>query len=212
MKYLKKYNESKSPLNSLSDDDLRERLKWLTIEYKEIEDEMLTIRKILTTRQEESEEIHSRNLPDSVFDLNKEQFDWVFEHNHGTTSKRYEISGKYIKQLSGVHDGGFNRDTNQFYFNIVTSHSFNRRENNFELKPEVIKSIRFLGDNLKRTGDYVEFGVLYSFYEHGYNDHVLYYSEDDIQTGSWGNVREFNSIENLLKYIVDYDISSRDDD
>jgi len=211
MKYLKKYNESKSPLNSLSDEELEERLKWLAIEYKEIGDEMATIRTLLRGRKEEREEIHSKNLPDNVFDLNKEQFDWTFEHHHGTTPKRYEISQKYINQLKGVISSGFKRDTGQFYFDIFTSESFNSKEDGFELKPDVIKSIKFLGDNLKRVNDFVEFGVLF-YFDDNYNEKVRYYSDGHLEYGSYRHFTRVNSIEDLLKRLVDNDIMNRNND
>ena len=82
----------------------------------------------------------------------------ILEHSNKTTDKQYEISNKYLDQLKGVMSSGFNNKTNQFYFNIVTSHSMDRDSEKFKLYEDCVKSIKFLGDNLKKMDEgYVEF-------------------------------------------------------
>ena len=214
MKYLKSYNENKHMklYTQMSDEELEDWLEYLAIDRDDILDKMASIRSVLIKRKEEKEEEHSKNLPESVFDLNKEQFDWVFEHGHHTTSKRYNISQKYINQLSGVHQNGFRENTGQFFFNITTSYSFNETEDDFELKPEVVKSIKFLGENLKKQPEgYVLFGITY-YYSDAYGDKIEYYSEDNIKYGT--NYRKFKvtSIEDLLKNLVENDLDEKESD
>jgi hypothetical protein len=213
MKHLKKYNESKTNLNNLSDDELKDKLKWLRIEYTDIQDEITTISSILRSRKEKRETSYSSSFPSDIFKLNKEQLDWVLEHNHKTTEERYKISHKYIQQLSGVVDSGFNINTNQYYFQIVVSRLFNPMENAFELNPNIVSSIKLLSNNLKKTSDdYVEFGILYYYNDHSYNDKVKFYSEDNIEWGDRYNWRKVNSIESLLESLVEYDLTSKNDE
>jgi hypothetical protein len=84
-----------------------------------------------------------------VYFFNKEQL-VLFEHHHGVGKLKYDISIKYFNQLKGVLDAGFNNLTNQFCFNISTSRWMDY-DNEFEenLIQMNIKSIKFLGDNLK---------------------------------------------------------------
>lgn len=212
MRYLKTYNESSKLYHQMSDDDLNDWLDQLSIERDDILERISSIRLELRNRKERSEEEHSKNLPDSVFDLNKEQFDWIFEHNYGITTKKYEISKTYIRQLSGVIDSGFNRETSQFFFNIATKYSFNSNEDGFELNLDVVKSIKFLGENLKRVNDYVEFGVLFYYDGHGYNERVKYYSDNHLEYGSYGHFNRVDSIEKLLERLVDNDILNKNRD
>jgi hypothetical protein len=212
MRYLKKYNESSKFYHQMSDDDLNDWLEQLSIERDDILEKIASIRSELRNRKERSEEERSKKLPDNVFDLNKEQFDWVFEHGHHTTSKRYEISKKYINQLPGVFQNGFRENTGQFFFSIPTSNSFNETEDDFELKPEVVKSIKFLGENLKKQpGGEVIFGVLY-YYSEEYSDYVEYYSEDNIKYGHNYNKSKVTSIEDLLKNLVEKDLDEKESD
>lgn len=213
MKHLKKFNESKSPfLNTLSNEELEEKLKWLRIEYSDIQDEIHSISSILRSRKEDKEEIFSKDFPKSIYDLNKEQIDFILEHNHSITQKKYEISQRYLRQLKGVIDSGFNRNTEQFYFNIVTNHSFNNTEDEFELKDDVVRSINFLVENLKPNNGYVEFGVQYYYDVHSYDDKVRYHSNDNITWGSSRyNSNKVNSTEKLLEALVDNDLSSKND-
>lgn len=207
MKYLKKYNESIKTLDSLSNEELEEKLEWLRVEQKEIQEEILNVNKILTKRKEEEQSKYSESLPESIFDFNEEQLDWIFEHHHGTTTEHYNIAQKYFTQLKGLHQTGFNRDTQQHYFNISTSYYMNDAEDEFVLKEDGLKSIQFLADNLKKNNGYVEFGVSYYFSDN-YNDKVQI--GDDIKYGGYSKTK-MDSIEKVLEAIVSNDLYSKDD-
>lgn len=206
MKYLKKYNEAITTLDSLSNEELEEKMKWLRIEQSEIQEEIASIHKILTKRKESEESKYSKSLPDSIFDFNKEQLEWIFEHHHGTTSEHYKIAQKYFSQLKGLNQIGFNRDTEQHYFNISSSYYMNDVEDEFVLKEDGVRSIQFLADNLKKNNGYVEFGVSYAFSGH-YNDKVQI--GDEIKYGGYSKTK-MDSIEKVLESIVDNDLYSKD--
>jgi hypothetical protein len=196
--------------NNLDDDDLRERLSSLIKEREDIDDQIQYIRSILRQREEDSIEKKAKDFPERIWDLNKEQLSLILEHSNKTTTKQYDISQKYLKQLSGVMDCGFNTQTNQFYFNIVTSHSMSESDK-FVLNPEIVKSIKFLGENLSKMEEgYVLFGILYRFNDHGYNEKVHYYSDKEIDVVfSTYDIRKVKSIEEMLKIIVESDISNK---
>jgi len=198
--------------NNLDDDDLIERLNDLIRERDDLNEQIAYINSILRERRKERSVNKVKEFPKNIFDLNKEQLDFIFEHHHGTDSAHYKISNDYFSQLSGVTNSGFNQKTNQFYFNIVSSSCFNDLEDDYELDKNVIKSIKFLGDNLKSEEDngWVRFGVLYSYYDHGYHDKVLYKSENEIKYGSY-TMYDKNSISDLLKSIVENDLVHKDD-
>jgi len=206
MKYLKKYNESIKTLDSLSNEELEEKMKWLIIEQQELQEEIVNIDRILTKRKEAEQSKYSETLPQSIFDFNKDQLDWIFEHHHGTTTEHYNIAQKYFTQLKGLHQTGFNRDTQQHYFNISTSYYMNDAEDEFVLKEDGLKSIQFLADNLKKNNGYVVFGVSYAFSE-DYNDKVQI--GDEIKYGGYSKTK-MDSIEKVLESIVDNDLLSKD--
>jgi hypothetical protein len=206
MKYLRKFNESIKTLDSLSNEDLEERLKWLRIEQQDLQEEILNIHRLLTKRKEEDQSKYSETLPESIFDFNKEQLDWVFEHHHGTTPEHYNIGQRYFTQLKGLHQTGFNPNTNQHYFNISSSYYMNDAEDEFVVKEDGLKSIQFLADNLKRNNGYVEFGVTYAFSD-DYNDKIQI--GDEIKYGGYSKTK-MNSIEKVLESIVDNDLYSKD--
>ena len=214
MKYLNKYNESIKTFDSLTDEELEEKKKWLMVELKETQEELVSINKIITKRKEAIERSHSNSLPDSIFDFNDEQLDWLLEHNHGTTSERYKIAQEYFKELTGVHQNGFNPDTNQFYFDVVTRRFFNEEEDEFVYDVNAGKSISFLGNKLKRVGGFVKFGILYSYEDTG--DNILFYSDTDIRyKQKWGNHdmlngRKKESLEEILSLVINQDLSEKD--
>lgn len=216
MKYLKKYESVIPTIDSFSDEELEERLRWLNIEYKEIQEQISDIRKLLTSRKEEKERNYSKSLPKSIYDFNKEQLEWIFEHHHGTTSEHYNIASDYIKQLKGLYGTGFNKNTNQFYFSISCYSLVNESEDEFRYDPEVGKAIKFLGDNLKRSEDYVEFGITYIFDSHGYNDKILYFKSNDIRyKQGWGSVdmrmgRSYGDVQLVLEKIIEHDLSEKE--
>ena len=217
MKHLRKYNESKiTTLDSLSDDELKEKLEWLSVEYHEIQEQMVDIRKILTKREEERQRDYSKDLPKSIYDFNKEQLEWIFEHHHGTTSEHYKIATDYFRQLKGMVNTGFNQNTNQFYFNINCYSLFNEAEDGFRYDPEVGKALVFLGENLKKNNGFVEFGITYAFAQGYYDDRVIYVASNDIRyKQGWGSVdmrrgRSYGTPELLLEKIVEHDLSEKD--
>jgi hypothetical protein len=100
---------------------LKEKLKSLKIERDDLNNEILAINNILNSRKDSVIEDFVKTLPESIFDFNKEQLFFLFEHHHGVGKLKYDISIKYFNQLKGVLDAGFNNLTNQFCFNISTS-------------------------------------------------------------------------------------------
>jgi hypothetical protein len=206
MKYIKSYNENKvHSYDSMDTEDLEELLHWSRIEYNELGDKIRDINAVLTKRKEEGEESHSKSLPVSIFDFNKEQCDWIFEHGHGTTSKKYNISNKYFEQLKGFFTSGFNPDTNQFAFKLSKFYFDNT---DLDL---IIKSMKFLGDNLKRVNytingehkDIVQFGVQYEHLE-DYDHKVNYVSENELYLVQY-RTKKFDSIKSLIDYIISID-------
>lgn len=213
-RYLNFIKESKLLFNNLEDDELLERLQDLLIEQEDINNQISYIRNILRQREEDRIENVAKDFPESIWDLSKEQLDLILEHSNKTTDKQYEISNKYLDQLKGVMSSGFNNKTNQFYFNIVTSHSMDRDSEKFKLYEDCVKSIKFLGDNLKKMDEgYVEFGILHRYNDHGYNERVHYFSEDKIEiVFSRYDKRKVDSIEKMLEIVVNSDILSKSDD
>lgn len=211
MKHLKKYKifESLNTLDSLSDDQLEDRLKWLRVELEDLTDQISAVNKVIIDRKEKSESKKSESLPNNVYDLDEEQFNWLFEHHHGTTSEKYKIAQTYIGQLKGVHQTGFNPDTKQFYFSIGVSYFMNDEEDEFIAKEEGIKSINFLSKNLKKNDGYVKFGISY-YYSESYND-ILLINDDDIKYGSF-SMRKVDSIEKFLEEVVTNDLLEKDGD
>jgi hypothetical protein len=205
MKHLKKYNEAITTLDSLSSEELEEKMRWLRIEQSEIQEEIFSINRILTKRKESEQSKYSKTLPDSIFDFNKEQLEWIFEHNHGTTSKHYKISRDYFSQLKGINQTGFNVNTEQHYFNISSNYYMNDVEDEFVAKEDGIRSIQFLADNLKKNNGYVEFGVTYAFSD-DYSDKVQI--GDDIKYGGYTKTK-MDSIEKALEAMVRNDIYSK---
>lgn len=213
---MKKYNQFVREnmnidfLHNLDDEELQEKIQDLTLDRDEINDQISFIRKILSDRDNQRSEEFAESFPKSIFDMNSDQLEFIFEHHNGLNSKRYEISSKYLGQLDGVISSGFNPDTNQFHFKIVSRHSMDDNEDEFELRSDVVNSIKFLGENLKRDENgNVVFGVLYSYREDGYRDKILYESETKIKYFHTYS-RNFKSIGEILKYIVDNDNISRD--
>lgn len=214
MKYINKFNESIiSTLNDLSDDELKEKLKWLRIEMKEIQEDVASVNKILTKRKEQKESDYYKFLPKSVFDLDEDEFEWVFKHGHSETKKHYDIAHKYISQLKGLHQVGFNPQTNQFYFSIPTYIFFDELEENYVENKEAIKSIKFLAENLKKVDEYVKFDITYAFDEHRYKDKLIINERKFIIEKNHGALgrKEYNSIEEAIKKLVELDLESKDD-
>jgi hypothetical protein len=216
-KYREFIKESIGLLNSVSDSLLKEKLISLQLERDDLNNEINTINAILSSRKDSSIEDFIKTLPESIFDFNKEQLFFIFEHHNGVGKLKYDISIKYFNQLKGVLDAGFNKDTNQFYFKIITSRWMNYDNNEFEEKSdsdEILKSIKFLGDNLQRVSGKVKFGIL-SQYINDYSSCLNYTSDSDIifDFGSrYGEEYEFSNIKDMIKFIVSRDKDDDDDD
>lgn len=202
--------------NSMTDDELEEKLNWLRIEYADIQREISQIVSIQRNRKESSEEELTKSWPDSIWDLDKYQLGWVLEHGNHTTSKHYDISHKYIRRLTGVLDSGFNPETNQFFFYITPSAWQDHADEYFE-NENGIKSIQLLVNNLKKVKidgeDVVKFKVLFSYDRN--ETHLLYYNENKIVIveGRYStNKKEYKSIEDAIKYLVLVDHEDYEDD
>jgi hypothetical protein len=215
MKYLNKYKIFESSnLNTLSDEELQEKLDWLRTEMADIQREISQVISIQKTRKENAEEIMANDMPSYIWDLDKSQLDWVLEHNNFTTQKHYDISREYLRQLTGVLDSGFNNKTNQFNFNIILDSFKDEAEKNYQRNEGGLKSIEFLGKNLKPNDDLIVngkpavlFSVLFADTEM-YNYKLLYTEGDiDILNGRYKE-SEFKSLEDALKYLVKMDIDS----
>ncbi len=202
--------ESIDFLHNLDDEELREKMQDLILERKELDDQIQFIGGILRDRKSQRAEEKAQGFPKSIFDFNKEQLEFIFEHNQSTNEKQYEISTKYFGQLYGVYPSGFNNETNQFHFKIVSRLCMNEDEDGFELDEKIVESIKFLGNNLKKMeGGYVYFGVL-SSYEESYRTRIHYFSESHIEYGSEYGMRRMGSISKMLEYIVDADLMAKD--
>lgn len=203
-------NESKDKfgLRSMDDDFLQDRLESLIIHRDEIQDEIEHINKIIKQRKEISDGKLSENLPQSIFELNKDQLDFIFEHGHGTSKKRYEVSRKYFSQLDGVIDTGSNPQTSQFYFSLSMSMLIDDNAE-YDISDNVIKSIEFLGENLKKNDGYVKFGCSFKYSENDYNSSIHFINKNDIKIVSRYDEIKFKSVKSLLEYLVEEDISQK---
>jgi len=223
MKYLKKFNKNESNFityDSMETEDLEEMLHWSRIEYNELQAKIRLITNELTNRKEKSDENYSDSFPKSIFDLNKEQLNWVFENNNRITAKRYNISSKYISQSAGVSTNGFNQDTNQFRFSLYCGYleDIDNNPNEFD---NLVKNYIFLGDNLEksnwnigRSQDVtvsVKFGISY-INRDNYNDSFYYVSEDEIYflNDDYSFIKRFDhgngGMKGLMRYIKSNDV------
>ena len=212
MKHLKKIFESNN-FNSMTDEELEEKLHWLRTEYAEIGREISQVVSIQKSRKESSEEELTKDWPDSIWSLDKFQLSWVLEHGHHTTSKHYEISHKYLRTLRGVIDSGFLADTNQYIFSICTNHWMNDNETNYRENGLAMRSVKLLIDNLKKTtwhdDSVTRFNVLFN--NGGYDTSLFYYDENKIviANGSYSRT-EYKSLELAIKALVKKDIDNED--
>jgi len=210
MKYLKKIFESNN-FNSMTDEELEEKLHWLRTEYAEIAREISQVVSIQKSRKESSEEELTKDWPKSIWDLDKFQLSWVLEHGHNITTKHYNISHEYLGQLEGVLDSGFNGDTNQYIFNICMS-SWVTDDLSYNSNDEGIKSINFLHKNLKKVNfdgqEATRFNILFS--NSGDYDYALFYCDDKVILKSGRYQKEYKSIEEAIKALAKKDIEDSD--
>ena len=199
--------------SNLEDYELQEKLQELEREKKEIEEEILQINQVLKERQEESDREFVKDWPKSIFDLNKEQLDWIFEFQTGN-SYRIQISKSYFNQLVGVFvltESSRASKSGQYQVKINSEYSMNVEETEFELNPEQIRSIKFVGDNLKREFSTTPIEILidYNFYHSTLlPGQIQYQDENNIYYGR----KRFNSIEAVVRQIVESDIKTQKDD
>lgn len=210
-KYMQFIKEGKGLLNSLSDKLLKEKLDSLVLERDDLNNEIMTINAILNSRKDSIIEDFVKDLPESIFDFNKEQLEFILENHNGVRTIQYKVSSKYFDQLKGVNNNGFNPDTKQFKFDISTGYWLNYDEDAYEEKSDsdkVLKSIKFLGDNLKRKSGCVEFGISF-YYANGLFDKIRYISDSELYYTTRFNNIKFNNILDMIKYIVEEDCESK---
>jgi hypothetical protein len=213
-KYLEFIKES-TYLNAISSETLENKLEDLQLQMTELQEEMASIRSILEFRKTNDVLKLAKTFPESLYDFNEEQLDFIFEHHHGVGKTQFDLARTFYRQLVGVHDYGFNPDTNQTMFAINLTDSFNSededladayRENN-----EQIESIKFLGENLKKIDGSVKFHVSYYFSTQELN-YVLYVSETELYvTNLYGRKSKYNNISKMLEYLVEDDLDSKQD-
>ena len=225
-KYLEFIKES-TYLNAVSTETLETKLEDLQLQMTELQEEMASIRSILEYRKTNKVTELAKTLPESIFDFNKEQLDFIFEHHEGVNKTQYDLARTFYQELLGVHDYGYNRVTNQTTFAITTSHSFNDDDEDlaesYTENEQQINTIKLLGENLKRidtntgergeyfgVGDAVKFYVSY-YFSTGDLDFVIYVSETELYiTNLYGRKVRYNSISKMLEALVDDDLSHKD--
>lgn len=227
-KYLEFIKES-TYLNAVSTETLENKLEDLQLQMTELQEEMASIRSILEYRKSNKVTELAKTLPESIFDFNKEQLDFIFEHHQGVNKTQYDLAREFYQELLGVHDYGYNRVTNQTTFAIKTSHSFDNDDEDlaegYTENEQQVNTIKFLGENLKRidtntgergeyfgVGDAVKFHVSY-YFSTGELDYVLYVSETELYIANlYGRKVRYNSISKVLEALVDDDLSHKDTD
>lgn len=225
-KYLEFIKES-TYLNAISTETLETKLEDLQLQMTELQEEMASIRSILEYRKTNNVTEIAKTLPESLFDFNKEQLDFIFEHHEGVNKAQYDLAREFYIELLGVHDYGYNRVTNQTTFAITTSHSFDNDDEDsaesYHENEQQINTIKFLGENLKKVdtntgergeyfgvGDAVKFYVSY-YFSTGDLDFVLYVSETELYIANlYGRKTRYNSISKMLEALVDEDLSHKD--
>jgi hypothetical protein len=226
-KYLEFIKES-TYLNAISSETLEAKLEDLQLQMTELQEEMASIRSILEYRKTNNVTEFAKTLPESIFDFNQEQLDFIFEHHEGVNQKQYDLAREFYQELLGVHDFGYNRVTNQTTFAIRTSHSFDNDDEDlaegYTENEQQVNTIKFLGENLKKVdtnsrergeyfgvGNAVKFYVSYYFVEN--LEFVLYVSETELYIANsygYGRKTRYNSISKMLEALVDEDLSHKD--
>lgn len=226
-KYLEFIKESTTYLNAISTETLEIKLEDLQLQMKELQEEMASIRSILEYRKTNNVTEFAKTLPESIFDFNQEQLDFIFEHHEGVNKAQYDLARTFYQELLGVHDYGYNRTTNQTRFAINVTNSFNDDDEdlaeNYTENVQQINTIKFLGENLKKTdtnsrergeyfgiGEAVRFNVSYYFSTVDL-DYVLYVSETELYIANlYGRKTRYNSISKMLEALVNDDLSHKD--
>lgn len=211
--YIKESYNGLGTLNDWDDESLRDRLDSTRNALNELKEEIDYINNILVRRKEKKDLSYGDKLPESIFDFNKEQLEFIFEAGNHITSGRYKLSHRYYEQLIGVYAQGYNPDTSETFFQIRGANFdglMDEDQDNYIEDYECVKSIKFLGDNLKRKEDHVVFSYSPRFSDE-YNLTILYFSANNLQKkrSTYLVEKEFNSIDNMLKYLVEDDIENR---
>lgn len=213
-KYLEFIKES-TYLNAISSETLETKLEDLQLQMTELQEEMASIRSILEFRKSNDVIELAKTFPESIYDFNKEQLDFIFEHHHGVGKTQFDLARRFYNQFVGVHDFGFNPDTNQTMFAINLVDSFNSEDEDladaYRENDAQIKSIKFLGENLRRVDGSVKFHVSYYFSTQELN-YVRYVSETELYvTNLYGRKSRYSSISKMLEYLVEDDLDSKQD-
>lgn len=213
-KYLEFIKES-TYLNAISSETLETKLEDLQLQMTELQEEMASIRSILEFRKTNDVLKLAKDFPESIYDFNQEQLGFIFEHHHGVGKTQFDLARTFYRQLVGVHDYGFNPDTNQTMFAISMEYAYNNDDvdlaNGYAENEEQIKSIKFLAENLKRVDGSVKFHVSYYFSTQELN-YVLYVSETELYvTNLYGRKSKYNNISKMLEYLVEDDLDSKQD-
>lgn len=198
-KFSDKIKESKEyTIHSMSNEQLEERLEFLRMELKETQDEIMSIVSIIRSRSDVNDKEYFDNLPTNIYDLNKEQLEFVLVHTHGTTTYRYKEAQKYWYQLFGFYPNGTKND--QVCFSLTLS-SF-EEDRRFRYNDEFEKSFNLLKDNLKEF----TISLLGIHDDHSYyinikvNDNIEVYERTTV-------IKVFNidQLEELVKFLFDRD-------
>jgi hypothetical protein len=197
--------------SNLEDYELQEKLQELEREKKEIEEEILQINQVLKDRQEESVRDFLKDWPESIFDLNEEQLKWLFQYGryddktlqkNFASDYRNKISNNYFKQLVGVSYPG------PIYLEL--DYSMNDGQTDFKLNPELINSIKILGNYSRSIPTrpvtfYINFNYLHKI---KLNNSFIYENDENIYYGR----TKYNSIESILQDLVRKDIKNMIDE
>lgn len=207
-KFTDKINESedKYSVNSLSDESLKQRLDFLRLELEETQNEIRSIVQIIKSREDARSNDFFKTLPKNIFDLNKEQLEYILHYDHGTNEYRYKESRKYWDQLFGFYQNGTLESQASF---CITLSAFEVNDK-FQYNDLFEKSFKLLKDNLIEC----RFSILGNYDDNSYNLFVLV-NDDNIEIYDRSNpVKDFliSELEELIKYLYDRDLSYKDDD
>ncbi len=213
-KFSVKINESKEDneiitLNSMDNDLLNERLDYLRLEIKEITDEIQSIVSILKSRSDDSFRKSLKDFPENVFNLNKEQLDFILSYDDSTTTYQYKEKGKYWDQFRGFFQSGSKDGKAFFSISLINFYNNNDR---FEMPENFKKSFDILSEYLKKDGK-TEFAILCS-YGSGYDKKVVVEGDKIILYWNPRTPIEYNSkdLEKMVEYAVEQDNEDHNND
>lgn len=213
-KFSDKINETKEDsaiitLNSMDNDLLNERLDYLRMEIKEISDEIQSIVSILKSRSDDSFREKLKTFPESIFDMNKEQLDFILINDNSSTTYQHKERSKYWNQLKGFFQTG--SDGEKASFSISMAHFEERHYGNFQIPDGFEESFALLLDCLKKDGK-TKFSILCQ-YSDSYDKKMII--EDDVITLYWDYTPKkykLSDINQVVKYIYEIDMEDSDYD